>query len=112
MKDSLLHGLLDVLLRRVELLLEELDLTHKTVVSCFVELPIRLGSFEICHFALGLVKLGFEKRYLVGERAVLLFLLEKLLLEHLDLRLCCLGAIDRGVDLRAQGLQTLSLRSC
>lgn len=107
----LVHGVLQVLVRRVELLLEQLDLPLEALVRGPALLPVLLRALEIGQLLLGLLEVAVEHGDLVLERGDLLVLLEQRLLVLLVLGLGLLCARDCVVRLSAEGLKTLCSRS-
>lgn len=107
----LVHGVLQVLVRRVELLLEQLDLPLEALVRGPALLPVLLRALEIGELLLGLLEVAVEHGDLVLERGDLLVLLEQRLLVLLVLGLGLLCARDCVVCLSAEGLKTLCSRS-
>jgi hypothetical protein len=101
-RDGLLDGVLDVLLGRVELLLEQLDLALEAVGGGARGLALARGLLELRVLALGLLQVGLQHTQLVVERGDVLVALEHDLLVFLVLGLGRLGALVRSVGLGAQ----------
>ena len=110
-RHVLVHGLLQVLVRSVEFLLEQLDLPLEALVRSLALLAVLLCRLQVCELRLRLLEIGVEYRNLVLERRNLLILLEQelLILLVLGFRLVCTR--DRVVGLCAEGCQALLQRS-
>ena len=110
-RHVLVHGLLQVLVRSVEFLLEQLDLPLEALVRSLALLAVLLCRLQVCELRLRLLEIGVEYRNLVLERRDLLILLEQelLILLVLGFRLVCTR--DRVVGLCAEGCQALLQRS-
>ena len=107
---ALLHRVLEVLVRGVELLFEELDLALEALADRLALVALLLRGLRVGELRLRLLEIGVHHGQLVLERRDLLLLLEQLLLVLLVLGLCLLGAGDGVVCLLAEGLEALSTR--
>jgi len=79
--DALLGRLAQVLLRLVQLLLEQLHFTREVLPRRAVRVALVRGRLEVSDLALGLVELLLGERELVLQRAELLVALEQGLVE-------------------------------
>lgn len=106
-EHALLRRLPQVLLGRVELALEEADLSLETVCSRPAALLLVLASLCIMELRLCLFQIPLEEPELVLERGNLLVLLEILLVQALVVCLGRLGALDGGIGLNAERIEFL-----
>ena len=108
--NALLDSLPRVLLRIVQLLLQELYLAQQALVGLLTALALVLRRFELIELALRFLEVRVEHAQLVLERGDLLVALEERELELLVLGLSLLGARNGGVGLAAELLESLRVQ--
>lgn len=107
LRHALLDSLFHVLLRRIELLLEQLDLAIEAVRIRAGRVGIARCGLELGDLALGLLEVSLKYGYLAVQTGDFVVPLEEELLELLDFGLRDIAALGRSVGFDTEGLEFL-----